>query len=86
MVKRAGWRVVAMVAACVVTGALMSAAASAATIPLTGRVAFDVDNYLVDGSAHCSGRYILLIDVPSDVVSYTASVVQTSPYFGSTIM
>jgi hypothetical protein len=77
-------RVAPVVAAvCVLAGIPVSAAASAATIRLTGRVEFDVSDYPVGNTEHCAYKKILLIDVPSDVVSYTASIVQSGLSFGS---
>lgn len=64
-------------------GGALPAAASARTVRLTGSVVWDPDNYTSSGSAHCAEKWMLVINVPSDVISYTASVNQPGlgPFF-----
>jgi hypothetical protein len=70
-------------AAAALSVALLTAAAAGAvtrtktkTIRLKAYVISDATPYTIDGSAHCAGKSILIVDLPSDVISDQASVDQ----------
>ena len=76
--RRAAWAIGAIFVS-ILLACMIPAAASAKTIPLNASVLWDPSTY-VDGSGntHCSEKWILIVDVPSDVVSYSAQAYQPS--------
>jgi PASTA domain len=69
------WAMLAL-AASLAAGVLAAPSTKTKTVRLSGHVFQDNTPYTVDGSAHCAAKWILVIDLPSHVISYQASVNQ----------
>ena len=72
---------VTVLAAAALIVALQTTAATGAvtktkTIRLKADVIEDATPYTIDGTARCAGKFLLIVDLPSDVISYQASVDQ----------